>query len=171
MDWTVQTLRCLSFSCIIYGGLHLDTVNSASRCGFFNFLDRVPVFHIRWQAWLMFSTPLWRLDCRTHAKARRLSQTKLAIARREFAVMEKLCIIHRSLSSWGLTSPLCAQEGTRQLATMRWLQAAEWCNSSRLLPCTTYPGLRNELQGCCYFSKIWFAAIIRCLCDQRLSTR
>ena len=40
----------------------------------------------------------------THAKARRLSPDKLAIARREFAAMEKLGIVRRSSSPWA--SPL-----------------------------------------------------------------
>ena len=40
----------------------------------------------------------------THAKARRLSPVKLAVARREFAEMEKLGIIRRSSSAW--SSPL-----------------------------------------------------------------
>ena len=40
----------------------------------------------------------------THAKARRLSPAKLAIARREFAEMEKLGIVRRSSSTWA--SPL-----------------------------------------------------------------
>ena len=43
-------------------------------------------------------------DPPTYARARRLSPDKLAIARREFAEMEKLGIIRRSSSTW--SSPL-----------------------------------------------------------------
>jgi len=90
----------------------------------------------------------------THAKARRLSPEKLAIARREFAEMEKLGIIRRSSSPWA--SPLHMVE---KKTPGTWRPCGDYRRLNKVTAHDRYPVPRlqdfaAQLKGKKIFSKV-----------------